>query len=125
MQRELDRTILLITHDVAGAKYMWNKVSVMYLGKIMESGRAKDLFTKPLHPYTQALLRAVPTPDPHKRSEKKIQVGEILSATNPPAGCRFHPRCPYVFGSCSKEVPKLLQEEEGHSVSCHSYASNK
>lgn len=125
MQRELDLTILLITHDLAVAKYMCNRVSVMYLGKVMESGRTKDLFRKPLHPYTQALLQAVPIPDPRKRSEKKIPVGEIPSALNPPAGCRFHPRCPLAFDRCSKEVPILLQEDEGHFVSCHLYTSDK
>jgi peptide/nickel transport system ATP-binding protein len=125
MQSELDLTILLITHDLAVAKYMCNKVSVMYLGKIMESGRTKDLFRKPLHPYTQALLQAVPIPDPQKRSEKKLPVGEIPSALNPPSGCRFHPRCPFVFDRCSKEIPELVQEEEGHFVSCHLYTSNR
>lgn len=125
MQRELDLTILLITHDLAVAKYMCNRVSVMYLGKVMESGRTRDLFSRPLHPYTQALLQAVPIPDPQKRSEKKIPVGEIPSALNPPAGCRFHPRCPLVFDRCSKEVPILLQEDGEHFVSCHLYTSGK
>lgn len=125
MQRELDLTILLITHDLAVAKYMCNRVSVMYLGKIMESGRTRDLFSRPLHPYTQALLQAVPIPDPQKRSEKKIPVGEIPSALNPPAGCGFHPRCPFVFDRCSKEVPILLQEDGEHFVSCHLYAEKQ
>jgi peptide/nickel transport system ATP-binding protein len=121
MQKELELTILLITHDLAVAKYMCNKISVMYLGKIMESGRTQDLFKKPLHPYTQALLQAVPVPDPRQRSEKKMPVGEIPSPLNPPAGCRFHPRCPLVFGRCSKEVPELLEEGKDHFVACHLY----
>src|SRR5208337_5683342 len=89
MQRELNLTILLITHDLAVAKYMCNKISVMYLGKIMESDRTKDLFSNPLHPYTQALLEAVPVPDPREQSEKALPTGEIPSALNPPEGCRF------------------------------------
>ena len=121
MQRELHLTILLITHDLGVAKYMCNKISVMYLGKIMESGRTKDIFANPLHPYTQALLQAVPIPNPRQRSDKKIPIGEIPSALNPPAGCRFHPRCPYVFDRCSTEVPELLEHEKGHFVACHLY----
>lgn len=79
MQKELNLTILLITHDLAVAKYMCNKIAVMYLGKIMEYGRTKDLFAHPLHPYTQALLQAVPIPNPRERSEKQIPLGEIPS----------------------------------------------
>ncbi len=124
MQKELNLTILLITHDLAVAKYMCNKIAVMYLGKIMESGRRKDLFSNPLHPYTQALLQAVPNPDPRKKSEKKIPLGEIPSALNPPAGCRFHPRCPYVFDRCPAEAPELKEHERGHFVSCHLYFPN-
>jgi peptide/nickel transport system ATP-binding protein len=124
MQKELNLTILLITHDLAVAKYMCNKIAVMYLGKIMESGKTKDLFANPLHPYTQALLQAVPNPDPRKRSEKKIPLGEIPSALNPPAGCRFHPRCPYVFDRCPAEAPELGEHEREHFVSCHLYFPN-
>jgi oligopeptide/dipeptide ABC transporter ATP-binding protein len=104
------------------AKYMCNKVSVMYLGKIMEAGRTKVIFANPLHPYTQALLQAVPIPNPRERSEKKIPAGEIPSALNPPTGCVFHPRCPLVFGRCSAEVPQLLEHDTGHFVACHLYS---
>ena len=121
MRRELNLTMLLITHDLAVAKYLCNKISVMYLGKIVETGRTEQIFTNPLHPYTQALLAAVPIPDPKVRSAKKIPVGEIPSALNPPSGCRFHPRCPYAFGKCSLEVPELIEIEEGHMVSCYLY----
>jgi peptide/nickel transport system ATP-binding protein len=121
MQRELDLTILLITHDLAVAKYMCNKIAVMYLGRIMEYGKTEDLFRNPLHPYTQALLAAVPIPDPRKRSEKKIPSGEIPSALNPPSGCVFHPRCSRVFDRCSSEIPQLLEYESGHFVACHLY----
>jgi peptide/nickel transport system ATP-binding protein len=122
MQRELKLTILLITHDLAVAKYMCNKIAVMYLGKIMEYAQTEDLFKKPLHPYTQALLAAVPIPDPKKRSVKKIPSGEIPSALNPPTGCVFHPRCPRVFDKCTTEVPQLREYESGHYVACHLYS---
>jgi peptide/nickel transport system ATP-binding protein len=121
MQRELNLTILLITHDPAVAKYMCNKMSVMYLGKIMESGGTKDLFNKPLHPYTQALLQAVPISNPPQRPEKKMPLGEISSPLNPPSGCRFHPHCPCVFDRCSKEIPELSENETRHYVSCPLY----
>jgi peptide/nickel transport system ATP-binding protein len=121
MQRELNLTILLITHDLAVAKYMCNKIAVMYLGRIMEYGKTEHLFRNPLHPYTQALLAAVPIPDPRKRSEKRVPSGEIPSALNPPSGCVFHPRCPRVFGTCSLDVPQLLEYESGHFVACHLY----
>jgi oligopeptide/dipeptide ABC transporter ATP-binding protein len=93
----------------------------MYLGKIMEYARTEDLFRNSLHPYMQALLAAVPIPDPRKRSVKKIPGGEIPSALNPPTGCVFHPRCPRVFDKCSLEVPRLLEYEPGHYVACHLY----
>jgi peptide/nickel transport system ATP-binding protein len=121
MRRELNLTILLITHDLAVAKYMCNKISVMYLGKIMEAGPTKQIFANPLHPYTQALLQAVPIPNPRERSVKKLPEGEIPSALNPPSGCVFHPRCPFVFDRCSAEVPDLLQRDAGHFVACHLY----
>jgi peptide/nickel transport system ATP-binding protein len=124
MQRELNLTLLLITHDLAVAKYMCNRISVMYLGKIMESARTKDLFSTPQHPYTRALLEAVPIPDPKHRGEKKLLSGEIPSALNPPNGCRFHPRCPFVFEKCSVEEPQVLEHERGHSVACHLYTTD-
>jgi peptide/nickel transport system ATP-binding protein len=123
MQRELNLTILLITHDLAVAKYMCNKISVMYLGKIMESSTTRQLFSNPLHPYTDALLDAVPIPNPKVTSDKKLPAGEIPSALNPPAGCGFHPRCAYVFERCSSEEPDLLTQSEGHRVACHLYTT--
>jgi peptide/nickel transport system ATP-binding protein len=125
MQKELNLTILLITHDLAVAKYMCNKIAVMYLGKIMESARTKDLFANPLHPYTQALLQAVPIPNPREKPQKQLPSGEIPSALNPPSGCRFHPRCAYVFDRCPIEDPELLERESGHFVSCHLYFDKK
>jgi peptide/nickel transport system ATP-binding protein len=125
MQKELDLTVLLITHDLAVAKYMCNKLAVMYLGKIVESGPSEMVFAAPQHPYTQALLAAVPVPDPRARSEKKIPSGEIPSALHPPSGCRFHPRCPYAFERCSNEDPELLPTGKEHFVACHLYTEKR
>lgn len=120
-RKEFNLTVLLITHDLAVAKYMCDRVSVMYLGKVVETGTRDQIFSKPLHPYTQALLAAVPVPDPRRRSAKKIPSGEIPSAIDPPAGCRFHTRCPFVFDRCKVEVPELLDREAGHAAACHLY----
>jgi peptide/nickel transport system ATP-binding protein len=125
MQKELNLTVLLITHDLAVARYMCNKLAVMYLGKIVESGPSEKIFADPQHPYTQALLAAVPVPDPEARSEKKIPSGEIPSAMHPPEGCRFHPRCPYAFDRCPREEPALLATAEDHLVACHLYTGKK
>jgi len=121
MQRELDLTILLITHDLAVAKYMCNKISVMYMGQIAETGSNEQVFSNPMHPYTQALKAAVPVPDPTIRSGKKVARGEVASSLNPPPGCRFNPRCPFVFDRCRLEVPALVERESSHFVSCHLY----
>jgi len=121
MQKELRLTILLITHDLAVAKYMCNKISVMYLGKIMESASTKEIFSNPLHPYTQALLEAVPVPDPRATAPKTLPMGEIPSALNPPKGCPFHPRCSHVFDRCRSEEPRMLKISDIHQVACHLY----
>jgi len=123
MQKELNLTLLLITHDLAVAKYMCNKIAVMYLGKILESDKTSDLFANPLHPYTQALLEAVPVPDPREKSDKTLPAGEIPSPLNPPKGCRFHPRCPFVFDRCSADEPALLEHTSTHRVACHLYTT--
>ena len=121
MQRELDLTILLITHDLAVAKYMCNKISVMYLGRIAETGSNEQIFSNPMHTYTQALKAAVPVPDPAVRMTKRAARGEVPSSLNPPTGCSFHPRCPFAFDRCRVELPTLESREPGHLVSCHLY----
>jgi oligopeptide/dipeptide ABC transporter ATP-binding protein len=93
----------------------------MYLGKIAETGSNEQIFSNALHPYTKALMAAVPVPNPRARTEKKVVAGEIPSALRPPAGCRFHPRCPYVFDRCRVEVPELIERESGHYAACHLY----
>ncbi len=114
-------TFLFITHDLALAKHMSDRIAVMYLGKIVELASSEKLIENPLHPYTQALIAAIPVPDP---SAPKVEVkikGEIPSPVNPPPGCRFHPRCPYAFDRCKVEEPKLKEVEPGHYVACHLY----
>jgi len=114
-------TFLFITHDLALAKHMSDRIAVMYLGKLVELADSEELIDNPLHPYTQALIAAIPIPDPTaKKAEVKIK-GEIPSPVNPPPGCRFHPRCPYVFEKCKVEEPKLKEVEPGHFVACHLY----
>ena len=114
-------TFLFITHDLALAKHMSDRIAVMYLGKLVELADSEKLIDNPLHPYTQALIAAIPIPDPTaKKAEVKIK-GEIPSPINPPPGCRFHPRCPYAFDRCKVEEPKLKEVEPGHFVACHLY----
>ena len=119
LKREFDLTYLYITHDLATAKYICNRIAIMYLGKIAELGPLRDVYADPRHPYTMALLSAVPVPDPRARRRRFIPKGEIPNPINPPPGCRFHPRCPYAQGICSQEEPQLVAVEEGHLVACH------
>lgn len=109
---------LFITHDIALARYMCNRIAVMYLGKIVEMGSADQVITNPLHPYTQALITAVPVPDPTARRARAVIKGEVPSPVNPPSGCRFHPRCPHAWDRCRKEEP-LLTKVGDQLVACH------
>ncbi len=119
LKEEKDLTYLFITHDLAVAKYISDWVAIMYLGKIVEMGRKEEIFANPQHPYTKALLSAIPIPVPGaKRGQIKLQ-GEVPSSINPPPGCRFHPRCPYAEKKCSLEEPELTLKEENHWVACH------
>lgn len=118
LRKQFNLTMLMITHDLAVAKYMCDTVSVMYLGKIVEEGTVQDVFRMPLHPYTQALLNAVPVPDPENKSVKQIPSGEIPNPINPPSGCRFHPRCPIAGSICSVKEPEV-RIVKGHKVACH------
>ena len=108
LQKELGLTLLFVGHGLGAVNYVSDRIAVMYLGKIVEYGDAKEIFRNPVHPYTRALLEAVPIPDPQEKNrERSLLQGEIGSSTNPPAGCRFHPRCPYATEQCSQEVPEL------------------
>jgi len=119
LKDELGLTYLFITHDLATAKYICDRIGIMYLGKIVEVGDLKKVFSNPLNPYTQALLEAVPVPDPNQRRKGEMPRGEIPSPINPPSGCRFHPRCPFAENQCSESEPELREIEPEHSVACH------
>jgi peptide/nickel transport system ATP-binding protein len=112
-------SILYITHDLATARHMCQRIAVMYLGKIMEMGTAEEIVYEPLHPYTQALISAVPVPDPRSRRMKSIVKGEIPSPINPPPGCRFHTRCPVADKACREKEPELVKVGDEHYVACH------
>ncbi len=121
LRKELGLTYLFITHDLAVAKYISDRIAIMYLGKIVEIGDKKELFSNPLHPYAQALLSAIPVPNP-ERKRKTIELkGEVPSAINIPPGCRFHPRCPKAFDKCPIEEPVLVNVGKHHLVACHLY----
>jgi oligopeptide/dipeptide ABC transporter ATP-binding protein len=121
LRKELGLTYLFITHDLAVAKYISARIAIMYLGKIVEIGDKEELFSNPLHPYAQALLSAIPVPNP-ERKRKIIELkGEVPSAINIPPGCRFHPRCPKAFDKCPIEEPVLVNVGRHHLVACHLY----
>jgi len=121
LRKELGLTYLFITHDLAVAKYISDRIAIMYLGKIVEIGGKEELFSNPLHPYSQALLSAIPVPNP-ERKRKIIELkGEVPSAINIPPGCRFNPRCPKAFDKCPIEEPVLISIEKHHLVACHLY----
>ena len=118
LQRDLGLTYLFIAHDLSMVKHISDRVAVMYLGNIVEVAESNELYTNPLHPYTQSLLSAIPVPDPDKSdARKRIQlVGEVPSPIDPPSGCKFHTRCPWAFDRCGAEVPRLAGGE--HQCAC-------
>ncbi len=124
LKREMKLTYLFITHDLAVAKYISNRIAIMYLGKIIELAETREIFKNPLHPYTQALLSAIPVPNPYRKHERKQLKGEVPSAIDIPKGCRFHPRCPKKFKKCSEKEPFLKQIDPNHYVACHLYLRN-
>ena len=119
LQVEFNLAFLFISHDLAVVKHISHRIAVMYLGKIVELTGKKMLFTTPLHPYTEALLGAVPIPNPSKERKTIILEGDVPSPINPPTGCRFHTRCPYVEDRCREEEPLFREVRPGHSVACH------
>lgn len=114
-------SFLYITHDIALARHMCDRIAVMYLGKIVEQGSTENVIQEPLHPYTEALIAAVPVPDPTARRSKVVIKGEVPSAINPPSGCRFHTRCPYAWEICRKKEPSLVEVQKERYVACHKY----
>jgi oligopeptide/dipeptide ABC transporter ATP-binding protein len=115
----LDNPWRYIAHDLAVVEHISHRIAVMYLGRIVEYTDKKTLFTNPQHPYTEALLSAVPIPDPTVRRKKTILQGDVPSPIQPPPGCHFHTRCPYAEEQCKIEVPVLKEYSPGHMVSCH------
>ena len=119
--RKTSASILFISHDIALAKHISDRIAILYLGKMMEISSAAEVVDRPLHPYTQALIDAVPLPDPESKRATDVISGEIPSPIDPPSGCRFHTRCPYAHERCVKEEPALVEVEKDHFVACHLY----
>ena len=119
LQEEFNLTYLFIAHDLSVIEHISDRVAVMYVGKIVEMAETEELFLNPQHPYTEALLSAVPKPDPRLKMERIILSGEVASPANPPSGCYFHPRCRYAKEICKKESPQLKKTNPEHQVSCH------
>ena len=116
--KEFRLTYLFITHDLATAKYLCDRIAIMYLGRIVEMGSREELFARPHHPYTKALLDAVPVPDPDQRRTREVVRGEIPSAIHPPEGCHFHPRCPFTMPKCRQGRPPLKEVSSDHLSAC-------
>ena len=119
LQAELGLALLFISHDLAIVEHLTHRVAVMYLGVLVEVADRASLFSRPAHPYPQALLSAVPAPDPERRSRPIVLEGETPSPIDPPDGCRFHPRCPYGFDRCRVETPILRDRSATQSAACH------
>ncbi len=119
LQDALGLALLFISHDLAIVEHLTHRVAVMYLGKLVEVADRRSLFAAPFHPYTRALLSAVPVPDPTAKRERIILSGDVPSPIHPPPGCRFHTRCPFVFDRCRTEEPAMRQVAPGHQAACH------
>ena len=119
LQRRLALTYVFISHDLSVVKHIANRVAVMYLGRIVEIASADELFSNPRHPYTRALLSAIPLPRPRARRQRQILEGDVPSPINPPSGCHLHPRCAYAVDRCRTERPWLVDDQAGHATACH------
>lgn len=119
LQKEKGFSYMFISHDLSVVEHLCQRVGVMYLGSMVELADKDELFDNPLHPYTKALLSAIPIPDPTIKRDRIILTGDIPSPANPPKGCKFHTRCPYATDKCKKEAPEYREIKEGHFVACH------
>lgn len=119
LQNELGLAYVMIAHDLAVVQHVSDRIAVMYLGKIVELAEADELISSPKHPYTEALLSAVPVPDPTVKTNRILLKGDVPSPVDPPSGCRFHTRCPYKEDLCTQEEPSMLEMSPGHTVACH------
>jgi len=119
LQDRLGLTVLFVAHDLSVVKHVSDRVAVMYVGRIVETGETEALYRRPLHPYTEALLSAAPKPVPGEESQRIILEREIADPAHPPPGCSFHPRCRYAQARCREEVPPLLEVEPGREAACH------
>lgn len=120
LQEDLDFTLVFISHDLELVQHVSDRIAVMYLGRIVERGTTEEVFAGPSHPYTEALLSAIPSPDPDERSDRIVLDGAVPSPEDPPGGCRFHPRCPeYIGDVCENRQPRQLPQSDTHTVQCH------
>lgn len=119
LQKEFDLTYIFIAHGLPAVRHISDRIAVMYLGKVVELADRDSLFKNPTHPYTEALLSAIPIPDPTKRKEHKLLEGDLPNPSNPPSGCHFHTRCPYAQEICKEVEPKAIEYRENHFAACH------
>jgi oligopeptide/dipeptide ABC transporter ATP-binding protein len=121
LQQEFQLSYIIIAHDLAVVEHICDRIAVMYLGKVVELSAYNNVYTNPKHPYTQALLSAIPVADPRAKKERMILKGDVPSPINPPSGCAFHPRCPHRMDVCDKEAPVLKDTGDHHQVACYLY----
>ena len=121
LQKDFNLSYIFIAHDLAVIEHISDRIAVMYLGKIVELADARNIYQNPLHPYTRALLSAIPIPNPRKKTKRIILEGDVPGPRNPPSGCSFHPRCPSRFSGCDEISPTLQEKEKTHFVACHLY----
>lgn len=125
LQEKLNLTYIFISHDLSVVRYLCDRVAVMYLGRIVELASKEDLYERPYHPYTKSLLASIPIPDPSVSTERQVLEGEVPSPHNPPSGCHFHTRCPYVMDICKKEYPQLIELRKNHVAACHLFTNEE